>query len=82
MYFADRQRIYYTWQKCQAVLAARLITSEQSQRDWRVMANTTRPADPSYNMDSHLAWQASRTNNKLKMKYQISDQSEAWDKGQ
>lgn len=55
MYFADRQLIYYTWQKCQAVLAARHITSEQSQRDWRVMSNRTRPADPSCNMDSHLA---------------------------
>lgn len=80
MYFADRQLIYYTWQKCQAVLAARRITSEQSQRDWTVMSNRTRPADPSCNMDSHLAEQASRTNNMLKMKYLIN--SQAWDQRQ
>ncbi len=81
MYFADRQLIYYTWQKCQAVLAARHITSEQSQGDWRVMSNRTRPADPSCNMDSHLAGQASGTNNKLKMKYWIK-QSKAWNERQ
>lgn len=78
MYFADRQLIYYTWQKCQAVLAARHITSEQSQRDWRVMSNRTRPADPSCNMDSYLARRASRTNTELKMKYQMK-RSEARD---
>lgn len=78
MYFADRQLIYYTWQKCQAVLAARHITSEQSQRDWRVMSNRTRPADPSCNMDSYLARRGSRTNTELKMKYQMK-RSEARD---
>lgn len=77
MYFADRQLIYYTWQKCQAVLAARRITPEQSQRDWRVMSNRTRPADPSCNMDSHLAGQASRINNEPKMTYQRR-QRKAW----
>lgn len=77
MYFADCQLIYYTWQKCQAVLAARHITSEQSQRDWRVMSNRTRPADPSHNMDSHLAGQAGRTNNRPK-----TIQSKAWDQRQ
>lgn len=69
MYFADCQLIYYTWQKCQAVLAARHITSEQSQRDWRVMSNRTRPADPSCNMDSHLASQQ----DKQQAKDEISD---------
>ena len=81
MYFADCQLIYYTWQKCQAVLAARHITSEQSQGDWRVMSNRTRPADPSCNMDSHLVRQASRANSKLKMKYQMK-QHKAWDQRQ
>lgn len=81
MYFADRQLIYYTWQKCQAVLAARHITSEQSQRDWRIMSNRTRPADPSCNMDSHLAGHASSTNYKLKMKYGMK-KGKAWDQMQ
>lgn len=81
MYFADRQLIYYTWQKCQAVLAARHITFEQSQGDWRVMSNRTRPADLSCNTDSHLARPASSTNNKLKMKYRTKP-SKAWDQRQ
>lgn len=71
MYFADGQLIYYTWQKCQAVLAARHITPEQSHGDWRVMSNRTRPADPSCNMACHLARPAGSTSNKPKMKYQM-----------
>lgn len=73
MYFADRQLIYYTWQKCQAVLAARRITSELSQRDWRVMSNRTGPADPSCNMDSHLAGESQQ--DKQQAEDEISDET-------
>lgn len=73
MYFGDHQLIYYTWQKCQAVLAARHITSEKSKKDWRVMSNRTRPADPSCNMDSHLAGLDSST--KQQAEDEISDET-------